>query len=188
MQPISSADIWRPIPWIALLTALILAVPLVAMQFTAEVNWTAGDFIVAGGLLFVTGLAYALTVHNRRDRIYRLGVGLALFAALLLTWVNLAVGVIGDAGNPANRMYVAVLAVGIGGAIFARLRAAGMSRVLWAMAIVQASIAVIALVDPLGEASGRPLEILLTNGFFVVLFVASGWLFHRAARNGAGSA
>lgn len=37
---------------IALTTGLLLLVPLVAMQFTDEVDWGGGDFVVAGGLLF----------------------------------------------------------------------------------------------------------------------------------------
>ena len=45
---------------IALGTAFILLVPLVAMQFTDEVAWDLADFVVAGILLFGAGLAYEL--------------------------------------------------------------------------------------------------------------------------------
>ena len=36
--------------------AVILLIPLMAMQFTEEVNWELTDFIVAGVLLLGTGL------------------------------------------------------------------------------------------------------------------------------------
>jgi len=41
----------RLIVW-AVVVALILLIPLVAMQFTSEVNWTLSDFVFAGVLLF----------------------------------------------------------------------------------------------------------------------------------------
>jgi hypothetical protein len=31
----------------AAITAVLLLVPLVVMQFTTEVNWTIGDFVIA---------------------------------------------------------------------------------------------------------------------------------------------
>lgn len=71
----------------------ILLIPLIAMQFTDEVNWTALDFIVAGSLLFVTGLAFELTIRKvkkRKNRILLLAVILLVF---LLIWVELAVGI-----------------------------------------------------------------------------------------------
>jgi len=76
--------------------------------------------------------------------VYRAAVGVAVGAALLLIWINLAVGIIGDEGNPANLMHIGVLAVGIIGAIFARLRPLGMARVLLATAVAQMLVAMIA--------------------------------------------
>jgi hypothetical protein len=51
--------------------------------------------------------------------------------------MNLAVGVIGTEDDPANLMYVGVLAVGIIGAIIARFRPHGMARTLFATALAQ---------------------------------------------------
>lgn len=79
---------------IALVTALILSVPFVAMQLTDEVAWTLSDFVVMGGLLFSTGLAYELITRNIDAR-YRLAVGLVLLAIFLVIWVERAVGVFG---------------------------------------------------------------------------------------------
>lgn len=80
---------------LALVTALILMVPLVAMQFTDEVNWSLGDFVVAGALLFGTGLVFMLAARRTRNIEHRAAIGLALAAALLLVWAELAVGVFG---------------------------------------------------------------------------------------------
>ena len=79
---------------IALVTALILLLPLLAMQFTDEVVWDLADFVVAGALLFGTGLTYELIAGKGGNFAYRAAVGVAAAAALLLVWVNLAVGII----------------------------------------------------------------------------------------------
>jgi hypothetical protein len=114
---------------------------------------------------------------------YRAAVGIALAAALLLVWVNGAVGIIGSEDNNANSMYIGVLGVGIVGAIIARFRSHGMARALFAMALAQVLVAMIALIFGLGTGSPPGvLGILILNGFFVALFVGSAWLFRNAGR------
>jgi hypothetical protein len=113
---------------------------------------------------------------------YRAAVGVALAAAFILVWLNLAVGVIGTEDDLANLMYVGVLAVGIIGAIVARFRPHGMVRALFATALAQALVAVIALIFGLGRPWSGPGELLALNGFFVALFVGSALLFRYAAR------
>jgi hypothetical protein len=83
----------RRIARVLLITAAILLVPAVAMRFTAGVNWGPLDFVVAAGLLAGTGLVYELAVQRIGDRRHRIVSGLALAAALLLAWAELAVGV-----------------------------------------------------------------------------------------------
>ena len=113
---------------------------------------------------------------------YRAGLGIALAAALLLVWLSLGVGIIGEDGHPANRMYFGVLAVGIIGAAIARFRPHGMARALFATALAQAAVGVLAVAARLGLPSSGPAEILLLTAVFVALFVGSGWLFRRSAR------
>lgn len=117
------------------------------------------------------------------NTIYKTAIGVTLVATLMLIWLSLGVGIIGADGDPANLMYFVVVAVAIIGSIITRLKPAGMSLVLVAMAYVQALIAVIAVFAKLGLPWSPPLEILLLNGFFVVLFVGAAWLFRRAARD-----
>ena len=163
--------------------ALILLLPLSAMQFTDEVVWNLADFAVAGGLLVGTGLLYEAAGRRTRNIAYRAAAGVALAAALLLVWINLAVGIIGDEGNPANAMYIGVLAVGVAGALIARFQPHGMARALLATALAQALITVITLSAGFAAPASGPLEILMLNGCFVALFVGSAWLFRHAARD-----
>lgn len=67
-------------------------VPLLAMQFTAEVAWSAGDFIVAGALLFAAGMAYVVAARRARNGRQRLAIALLVLAVLAVTWAELAVG------------------------------------------------------------------------------------------------
>lgn len=145
-------------------------------------KWTPFDFAVAGALLGGAGLLYLLAASRSRSPAYRAAAGLAVAAALLLVWVNLAVGIIGTEDDRANLMYVGVLAVGLVGAAAARLRPYGMSRALFAMALAQAVVAGIALGLGLGAPYSPPLELLGVNGIFVAMFVGSALLFVRAAR------
>jgi hypothetical protein len=118
---------------------------------------------------------------------YRAALGLAVATAFVLIWLSLGVGIIGADGDPANRMYFGVVAVGIVGALIARFRPLGMARALFAMAVAQVVVAVIALVARLGLPWSGPLEILGLTGFFVVLFGGSALLFRKAALGHAGA-
>jgi hypothetical protein len=175
---------------VVLTVACMLLVPLVAMQFSDEVRWSPADFAVAFVLLAGTGLTYQWVARKAGSLAHRAAVGLALGAALLLVWVNLAVGIIGDEGNPANAMYIGVLVVGIAGSAAARLRPRGMARAMFATALAQALVAAVALALGLGAPATGPLQLVGANGMFVALFIASALLFrhvpHGPAHAGAG--
>jgi hypothetical protein len=130
--------------------------------------------------LFYTALKERSNMSDRNA--YRFAAGVALAAALLLVWLSLGVGIIGADGDPANTMYFGVVGVGIIGAIVARFRPHGMARALFATALAQALVAVIALIFGLGLPWSPPVEILFLNGFFVALFVGSALLFRHAGR------
>lgn len=110
---------------------------------------------------------------------YRFAVGVALATALILLWVNGAVGVIGTENNDANLMYFGVLAVGIVGAVIARFE---LSLALFATALAQALVTLVAIIGRLGFPASGPLELLLLNGFFIALWIASACLFRQTAR------
>lgn len=75
-------------------TAALLLAPLLAMQFTSEVNWDLADFIAAGLLLAGSGLAYVLLARMLRTPRRRVLLGAGLGLALLLAWAELAVGIL----------------------------------------------------------------------------------------------
>ena len=134
-------------------------------------------------LLAVAVTLVYLVFRMPRTRTYRAAICLALAAAFILVWVNLAVGIIGDSDNVANLLYVAVLVVGIIGAIIARFQPDGMARALFAMALAQALVVAIVLIGGLGvpEKPGTGV-ILILNGFFIALWLGSAMLFRKAAR------
>jgi hypothetical protein len=162
---------------IAVVVVLILLVPLLAMQFSGDFRWGVFDFALAGVLLFGVGLSYELVASRLGSLAYRAAVATALGGALMLVWVNIAVGIIGSEGNPANLMYIGVLAVLVIGALIARFRPQGMASPLLATAAAQAIVTVIALFM---ENFQGAVQIVLLNGFFIALWVGSAWLFRRA--------
>lgn len=170
--------------WAALI-ALILMIPLVAMQFTNEVNWDLFDFVVMGGLLFGVGLAYELVARRSEKTVYRVAFIVGIVTAFLLFWVNAAVGIIGNEGQPANLLYGAVFAVGFIGSLMARFKPRGMARTLFAAALAQMSVPVIALIiwpPPATSWAPSVFGVYVLSAFFAMLFVVSALLFQNAAR------
>jgi len=87
-QPLSH-DILR----VVVVTAAILMIPLVAMQFTNEVVWDLFDFAVAGMLLGVTGLLFVALFRSVSNTAHRAVGGVGLASLFLLVWAELAVGI-----------------------------------------------------------------------------------------------
>jgi hypothetical protein len=179
-------SIRRRMLYAVLATALILMIPFVAMLFTNEVNWSLFDFILMGILLFGSGLTYVLISGISDNTAYRIATGVAVAAGLILVWLNLAVGIIGSENNPANLLYLGVLAVGFTGALVSRFRARGMARTLFTTAIVQMLVPVIAIIIWKSTLEGPPgvAGVFILNAIFAAMFVASAFLFRRAAKDG----
>ena len=74
---------------------LLLLIPLIAMQFTDEVNWTLLDFAIAAVLLLSSGLLIELVIRKVKSTKYRIALSLTIIAILLLIWAELAVGIFG---------------------------------------------------------------------------------------------
>lgn len=170
---------WRVAGWG--LAALLLLLPAVAMQFTDEVKWTASDFVFAGVLFGGTGLLIELAARRSRLPAYRIASVLAVIAALLLIWINLAVGIIGNEENPMNLLYVGVLAVGLAGSIGAGFAARGMAR---AMASTAAAMTLAGAIAVSGSAPASGLGMAVLHGAFVAMFAGAALLYARAAAQG----
>lgn len=176
---VANSTLWRGVRWMVWGgAALLLLLPLVAMEFTAEVNWTLSDFVSMGVLLALVGGAYELVVRVARSNTYVVAFGIAVATAFLTIWINLAVGIIGDEDNPANILFFAVLAVGFIGALLARLRPLAMARAMEVTAVAQALVGVVAFVTTAAQPEGYVL-----SGFLAVMWVMSAQLFRVAARD-----
>ena len=80
---------------ILIIVAFLLLIPLIAMLFTNEVKWNLFDFVVAGALLFGTGLMCDFVMRKINKLWLRITICVILLITLLLIWVELAVGILG---------------------------------------------------------------------------------------------
>lgn len=79
----------------------LLCIPLIAMLFSTEINWSLFDFVIAGILLFSSGLVIEFTLQNIKSTRNRILISGLVLLILFLVWAELAVGVFGSpiAGN-----------------------------------------------------------------------------------------
>ncbi len=84
---------------VGLVTAAILMIPLVAMQFTTEVVWTGIDFVAAGTLLVLTGLVLTFALRRLRSAKSRLFAAGLIGLGFLYCWAEMAVGIFTNLGS-----------------------------------------------------------------------------------------
>lgn len=77
------------------IASLLLLLPLVAMQFTEEVDWNAFDFVIAAILLYGTGIAIDFALEKLKGKTSKILIPVLLFLILLLVWAELGVGIFG---------------------------------------------------------------------------------------------
>lgn len=171
---------WRIAAWSA--AALILLLPLIAMQFTGEVNWAVSDFIFAGVLLFGSLGAYEVVARKTGSAAYRAGVGLGIAATFLLLWINGAVSITDSA---ADTLYLGAALIGVVGVILAlvRPRAGAFVLLVTALALVASFVASLAT-GMVPNAYASAFEVLAISGFFIVMYAGAAWLLREAARTG----
>lgn len=80
---------------ILIAVAVILLIPFIAMQFTDQVKWSLFDFIGAAVLLAGTGLMCEFVLRKFKKTSHRIAICAVILIALLLTWMELAVGIFG---------------------------------------------------------------------------------------------
>lgn len=171
---------WRLVGWG--IAVAIVAAPFVAMQLHAEgVNWSTGDFLVMGVMLGAVGGILELAGRMSRNLYYRAGAGFALLGALLLIWANLAVGIVGSENNPGNQLFFVALLMGIGGILGGKARPDGMVRAMLTTAAAIVAAFAFAELGIRDEPMVRPTVEALGTSVFVALFLASAWMFRKAA-------
>jgi hypothetical protein len=74
----------------------ILLVPLIAMQFTTEVNWGIEDFALMAVLLLGTGLLIEVVLRQVQSKGNRILLCSLIIIALFLVWAEMAVGIFGS--------------------------------------------------------------------------------------------
>ncbi len=80
---------------ILIVVAILLSIPLIAMQFTDEVSWTILDFVVMGILLLSIGFICELTIRKVNKIKHRIAICITILVVFLLIWAELAVGIFG---------------------------------------------------------------------------------------------
>ena len=84
----------RPAVLIALVTALVLLLPLLAMQFTDGVDWGVFDFVLAGVLVGGTGLLLVRAARKPRTIVYPAAATAIGVAAIVLGEADDAPGLV----------------------------------------------------------------------------------------------
>jgi hypothetical protein len=87
----------RVFAWIAIATGLLVAMPLIATQFVAGMDWGVFDFAALGALVFGAGSLFVLVARLTTRR--RALVGLVILAGVIYVWAELAVGVFTGLGS-----------------------------------------------------------------------------------------
>ena len=173
---------WRVARWTV--AAILLLIPAVAMQVPGSGwNWSVGDFVFAAVLIGGSGLLYEWAARMAPGWAYRAAVAVALLTGFLLIWINLAVGIIGEPGDPHNAVYFGEVLVAGATVFTALLRPAGMARAMLATAGFQLLVTALAAVARWG--AGEPpgeIGIVVLNLAFTLLWLASAALFLKASR------
>lgn len=169
LTPVLRAVVWGG-------AAVAWLVPLAA-RLWAGLPWTPFDFMVWGAMLLAAAGVCELGLRLSGALAYRAGVVVAAGTAFLITWSNLAVGIIGDEGNPLNQIFSGVIALALVGAFLARFRAKGMALAMAVTAAVQFGTAFIAL--------AHEQIVFAIVGVFSLGWLLSAWLFREAARGEA---
>jgi hypothetical protein len=87
------------IPRVVAITLAVLAVPFMAMQFSNEVNWGPGDFILIGVLIMVAGLTYEFVIKQIKNTTHRTMLAVGILALVIWIWIELAVGLFTNLGS-----------------------------------------------------------------------------------------
>lgn len=75
---------------------LLLLIPLTAMQFSSEVNWSIFDFVIMGVLLLALGFSIRFIRNKKSVLKYPLLMIIAVVVLFFIMWAELAVGIFGS--------------------------------------------------------------------------------------------
>ncbi|TBW28292.1 hypothetical protein [Gramella sp. KN1008] len=81
---------------VLIVVGVLLSIPLIAMQFSSDIDWKLLDFIIMGVLLFGTGMAIEFSLRKFSSSTNKLVAIGAILLIFFLIWAELAVGVFGS--------------------------------------------------------------------------------------------
>lgn len=162
---------WRISMWAA--ATVLLALPAITMQFSDTVAWGPEDFAIFAVLLGIVCLTVELAARTSNHFSYLAGVSLAAVGGLMLVFINLAVGVIGEPDNLRNLAFFAIPLLGFLGALVGHFRPMSLIRVLVVMTVIQISAAFL--------APAEMMHVMIPfTGAFVGLWLLSAFLIRRS--------
>ena len=86
---ISHRDVYKA----AMVTTVILLVPIIANVFSESTGWGVFDFVIAGLVLFTTQLALIAVIKGPFTKAKRYMLVAAILLAVAMLWIQLAVGI-----------------------------------------------------------------------------------------------
>jgi hypothetical protein len=165
---------------VALVPLALLLIPLTGQLTVDGWNWKWHDFLMAWAVFTFTTFFYRfLATRPVASLAYKAGAALAVITGFLITWINLAVQIIGE-DNPGNGLYLLTILGGFVGVGLSRCQPAGLAKVAFAMGAVLLAIpAVSVLLWPADFSPGYP-KVQLLSACFAGMFAASGLLFRHS--------
>ena len=168
-------NVLRLLMWTGLLGLWLL--PIIAKRFTDEVQWSWMDHLFWAFLLGIPGLLVDIVSRMTTNWFYRGGVVIALGTSFVITWANLAVGIVGNEENPVNLIFFGVVAIAMLGSPLVGFRAPRLRWVFYLTAAAQALSALVAL-------QAEPF-VLVFCGVTTALWLTAATLFGQAAKDDA---
>ncbi len=171
----------NPIRMIAWVCAIgLLCIPLIAMQYTDEVNWSVFDFLVMASLIAIVGLSLEKAITLSNDSRYRVGVTILLFSLFLLVWVNLSVGLIGGEQNALNFIYVSIPITIFIMSYKSSFSAISLFYASILISFIQALITSFAIIFEWGHPYDKSVLLLFGNGIFIILYLFAASFFYTS--------
>ncbi len=156
---------------------MLLLTPLVAMQFTREVQWNEADFIIAFAIIGITGALAELNIVLTSNRFSRAGGLVAILAGCLVFWSNLGIGMIGNRENSVNLLFGLVLLIAIVGAWLSSVHRNALPTAMLAAGTLQCAIGLLAGIWG-SDVQGGVFTILLSTLWWI-----AGLLFAIEAKH-----
>ncbi|MFA7395353.1 MAG: hypothetical protein WCZ69_02990, partial [Candidatus Paceibacterota bacterium] len=124
-----------------------------------------------------------ITANKGGTIAYRAAIMMAIATTLLLVWLNLAVGIIGNENQLINLLYFALVAVGLVSAFLVRFRPHKMSYIMFTLAVGQMLVPLITLIflPQVSWGEAGVVRIFILNAFFASSFALSGFLFRQTS-------